>query len=54
MAAAIRTAALATLATGLLVLVGASAAGEQARVQVNFGRAGEKWLMLAYANLQLN
>ena len=26
--------------------------GEQARVQVNFRRAGSKWLMVAYANLQ--
>ncbi len=26
--------------------------GEQARVQVNFTRAGSKWLMVAYANLQ--
>ena len=26
--------------------------GKQARVQVNFGREGSKWLMLAYANLQ--
>jgi DNA helicase-2/ATP-dependent DNA helicase PcrA len=26
--------------------------GNQARVQVNFGTAGVKWLMLAYANLQ--
>jgi DNA helicase-2/ATP-dependent DNA helicase PcrA len=24
----------------------------QARVQVNFEKAGSKWLMLAYANLQ--
>ena len=26
--------------------------GEQARVQVSFARAGSKWLMVAYANLQ--
>jgi len=26
--------------------------GKQARVQVNFGTEGTKWLMLAYANLQ--
>lgn len=26
--------------------------GEQARVQVNFNRAGTKWLVMAYANLQ--
>ncbi|MBT3733411.1 MAG: hypothetical protein HOG25_02090, partial [Gammaproteobacteria bacterium] len=26
--------------------------GKQARVQVNFGSEGSKWLMLAYANLQ--
>ncbi len=26
--------------------------GEQARVQINFGRGGSKWLMVAYANLQ--
>jgi DNA helicase-2/ATP-dependent DNA helicase PcrA len=25
--------------------------GEHARVQVNFNRAGAKWLVLAYANL---
>ncbi len=25
--------------------------GEQARVQINFGRGGSKWLMVAYANL---
>ncbi|RJQ46722.1 MAG: DNA helicase II [Gammaproteobacteria bacterium] len=36
------------------VILNYEGAGEQARVQVNFGRAGEKWLMLAYANLQLN
>ncbi len=34
------------------VILNYEGAGEQARVQVNFGRAGEKWLMLAYANLQ--
>jgi len=27
--------------------------GEYARIQVNFERAGEKWLVLAYANLQV-
>ncbi|MEO7558174.1 MAG: DNA helicase II, partial [Gammaproteobacteria bacterium] len=26
--------------------------GDQARVQVNFRRAGSKWLMVSYANLQ--
>jgi len=26
--------------------------GEQARVQISFGRGGSKWLMVAYANLQ--
>ncbi len=34
------------------VILNYEGAGEQARVQVNFGRAGEKWLMLTYANLQ--
>ena len=28
--------------------------GEHARVQVNFHRAGAKWLVLAYANLSAN
>jgi len=27
-------------------------AGEHTRVQVNFSRAGSKWLVLAYANLE--
>jgi DNA helicase-2/ATP-dependent DNA helicase PcrA len=27
--------------------------GAQARVQVNFDKAGTKWLVLAYANLQI-
>ncbi|MEO5702625.1 MAG: DNA helicase II, partial [Gammaproteobacteria bacterium] len=26
--------------------------GDQARVQINFRRAGSKWLMVSYANLQ--
>ncbi len=34
------------------VILNYEGAGEQARVQVNFGQAGAKWLMLAYANLQ--
>ena len=34
------------------VVVQAEGSGERTRVQVNFARAGAKWLMLAYANLQ--
>ena len=34
------------------VVLSHEGAGAQARVQVNFERAGAKWLVLAYANLQ--
>jgi len=34
------------------VIVDAEGAGTEARLQVNFGRAGMKWLAIAYANLQ--
>ena len=34
------------------VVLNAEGQGERTRVQVRFGRAGTKWLMLAYANLQ--
>ena len=34
------------------VVVQAEGRGERTRVQVNFERAGSKWLMLAYANLE--
>ncbi len=34
------------------VVVQAEGRGDRTRVQVNFERAGSKWLMLAYANLQ--
>jgi DNA helicase-2/ATP-dependent DNA helicase PcrA len=34
------------------MILQAEGEGAQARVQVNFGREGTKWLMLAYANLQ--
>ncbi len=34
------------------VVLGYEGDGPQARVQVNFERAGSKWLVLAYANLQ--
>ncbi len=34
------------------VVLHCEGAGERARVQVNFSSAGEKWLMLGYANLQ--
>jgi DNA helicase-2/ATP-dependent DNA helicase PcrA len=34
------------------VVLQAEGSGERARVQVNFARAGAKWLMLGYANLQ--
>ena len=33
------------------VIIGHEGAGEHARVHVNFGREGSKWLILAYANL---
>ena len=33
------------------VVLQAEGSGERTRVQVNFSRAGAKWLMLAYANL---
>ncbi|MEW6728297.1 MAG: DNA helicase II [Pseudomonadota bacterium] len=33
------------------VIIGHEGAGPQARVHVNFGRQGSKWLVLAYANL---
>jgi DNA helicase-2/ATP-dependent DNA helicase PcrA len=34
------------------VIIGHEGSGAQARVHVNFGRQGSKWLVLAYANLQ--
>ena len=34
------------------VIVGGEGQGSQARLQVNFDRAGTKWLVLAYANLE--
>jgi len=34
------------------VIIGHEGSGPQARVHVNFGRQGSKWLVLAYANLQ--
>ena len=34
------------------VVVQAEGRGDSTRVQVNFERAGSKWLMLAYANLE--
>ena len=34
------------------VLLNYEGSGPHARVEVNFGRAGRKWLVLAYANLQ--
>ena len=34
------------------VIVDAEGSGPEARLQVNFGHAGMKWLALAYANLQ--
>ncbi len=34
------------------VIIGVEGHGPQARVHVNFGRQGSKWLVLAYANLQ--
>jgi DNA helicase-2/ATP-dependent DNA helicase PcrA len=34
------------------IITGAEGAGAQARVQVNFERAGSKWLMLQYARLE--
>ncbi|MBL8378176.1 MAG: UvrD-helicase domain-containing protein [Burkholderiales bacterium] len=37
---------------GAGVIVGAEGNGQDARVQVNFGRAGVKWLALAYAKLE--
>ncbi|MGD9888078.1 MAG: DNA helicase II [Halothiobacillaceae bacterium] len=35
------------------VIIGHEGSGAQARVHVNFGRQGSKWLVLAYANLQV-
>jgi DNA helicase-2/ATP-dependent DNA helicase PcrA len=35
------------------VIIGFEGGGAQARVHVNFGRQGSKWLVLAYANLQV-
>ncbi|HEX5755034.1 MAG TPA: DNA helicase II, partial [Arenimonas sp.] len=34
------------------VVMDAEGSGAHARVQINFERAGAKWLVLAYANLQ--
>ena len=34
------------------VIVASEGAGNEARLQVNFGRQGMKWLALAYAKLQ--
>ena len=34
------------------VIVDAEGSGAEARLQINFGRQGMKWLALAYANLQ--
>jgi len=36
---------------GAGVIVGAEGRGAEARVQVNFGNSGLKWLMLEYAKL---
>jgi DNA helicase-2/ATP-dependent DNA helicase PcrA len=35
------------------VVLNAEGSGAHARVQVNFERAGTKWLVLAYAKLEL-
>ena len=35
------------------VIMNCEGQGQQARVQVNFERAGAKWLVLAYARLEL-
>ena len=35
------------------VVLNSEGNGAHARVQVNFERAGTKWLVLAYANLEL-
>ena len=35
------------------IVLQAEGSGERARVQVNFAGAGSKWLMLAYANLEI-
>jgi DNA helicase-2/ATP-dependent DNA helicase PcrA len=35
------------------VVLNSEGSGAHARVQVNFERAGTKWLVLAYANLEL-
>ena len=35
------------------IVLQAEGAGERTRVQVNFTNAGSKWLMLAYANLEV-
>ena len=34
------------------VIMNCEGQGSSARVQVNFSRAGSKWLVLAYANLE--
>ena len=36
---------------GIGFVTGVEGSGAHARVQVNFEDAGEKWLVLAYANL---
>jgi DNA helicase-2/ATP-dependent DNA helicase PcrA len=35
------------------VIIDTEGAGKNARVQVNFKQAGSKWLVLAYANLEV-
>jgi DNA helicase-2/ATP-dependent DNA helicase PcrA len=35
------------------IVLNAEGSGAHARVQVNFEREGTKWLVLAYANLEL-
>jgi DNA helicase-2/ATP-dependent DNA helicase PcrA len=36
---------------GIGTIISFEGSGEHTRVQVNFSRAGAKWLVLAYANL---
>lgn len=52
-ATAVRIGQFVTHATfGEGVVLQAEGHGDRTRVQVNFSRAGSKWLMLAYANLK--
>jgi DNA helicase-2/ATP-dependent DNA helicase PcrA len=39
---------------GIGTVISYEGSGEHARVQVNFNRAGAKWLVLAYANLTVD